>query len=276
MLFLGNLNNGLGPEGSPSKAAYWYLEVCGHSGAEPRAVSEARAAVEELTSLLVLGAYTGDADAAFALGGWHMTCEVDPSKAAGWFEQGAAKGHAGAQRSLAYLLLEGRGVAENKPRAIELFEAAARAGDRFAQFNLGSLYALGEFLPKDSEKAVAYLTAAAEQGLLEAMARLGDELGRLDRDGEARGWYVRAAERGHAGAMRAAADWYRDGLGGPRDLVQAVRWYWAMLSVGNGDGIHEVHQLAEQMTDNELREAARLSGDPVHAEALLVSSGRSR
>jgi uncharacterized protein len=71
-----------------------------------------------------------------------------------------------------------------------------------------------------------------------------------------------------------AADWYRDGFGGAPDLVQAVRWYWALLGAGNGDGVHEVLQLASQMTEAELREAARLAGNPAPAEALLASEGR--
>jgi uncharacterized protein len=44
-----------------------------------------------------------------------------------------------------------------------------------------------------------------------------------------------------------------------------------MRSVGNGDGVHEIHQLADEMTDDEIREAARLAGDPSYAEALFLS-----
>jgi len=273
MLFMGNLYNGLGPEPSPAKAAHWYIEVLG-AKTEPRAKADARAAVEELVPVLELGALGGDAEAAFALGGYHMVCVVDHAKAAGYFDKAVAKGHPGAQRSLGYLLMEGSGVEANARRAVVLFEAAAKGGDRFAQLNLGSLYARGKELPRDSRKAIAFLTAAAEQGLTEAMALLADELGRVDRDEEARRWYVKAAERGHVGAMNAAASWYRNGLGGPRDLVQAVRWYWAMLGAGNGDGVHEVHQLAAEMTEAAPRgRAPRGRRDVRGGAARLVGPG---
>jgi TPR repeat protein len=272
MLFLGNLYNGLGPERSPAKAAVWYLEVLNTRRAEVRAISDARYAVEQLRPLLEIGAGAGDAEAAFALGGWHMTCDPDHAKAAGLFQQAAAKGHPGAQRSLGRLLMEGLGVARNEARAIELFEAAASGGDRFAQLDLGLCYVHGKSVPRSSAKAIAYLTAAAEQGLADAMAQLGDELGRADRNEEACAWYVKAAQRGHVGAMSVAAASYRDGVGVPRDLVQAVRWYWAMMGAGKREAMREAHKLVEQMTVEQLEEAARLAGDPTYAEMLLVST----
>jgi TPR repeat protein len=201
---------------------------------------------------------------------------VDQTKAARFFEQASAAHHAGAQRSLGYLLMDGLGVPEDKPRAIELWEAAARGGDRFAQLNLGLQYASGKTVAKDPARAIPLLTAAAEQGMTNAMAGLGDVLAGLDRDAEARAWYVKAAERGHGGAMSAVAQWYRDAIGGPRDRVQAARWYWAMLATGNADGVHEVLHMAPDMTDAELREAARQAGDPTYAEALLASQATER
>jgi TPR repeat protein len=174
-MFLGNLYNGLGPEFAPAKAAHRYLEVCNQHQSTALDVAEARDAVEQLLPLLVTNAHAGDADAAFVLGGWHMSCDVDHVKAAEWFEQAASMGHAGAQRSLGFLLEHGQGIAKNERRAIELYEAAAAGGDRFAQYNLGSIYAHGTGLPKDPERAIAHLSAAAEQGFAEAMALLGDD-----------------------------------------------------------------------------------------------------
>ncbi|MEV0806955.1 hypothetical protein [Micromonospora sp. NPDC050200] len=49
---------------------------------------------------------------------------------------------------------------------------------------------------------------------------------------------MRSAEAGDKASMFAVACWYRDGFGGPVDLVQTFRWYLAMLNVGSGDGIH--------------------------------------
>ncbi len=66
-----------------------------------------------------------------------------------------------------------------------------------------------------------------------------------------------------------AACWYRDGFGGPVDLVQALRWYLAMLSVG-GDGTHEAHQIVPMMTNDEIHEAGRLAGRISEADVFVV------
>ncbi|MDL4816183.1 hypothetical protein [Actinomadura opuntiae] len=71
--------------------------------------------------------------------------------------------------------------------------------------------------------------------------------------------------------MLAAANWYRDGLGGPADRVQAVRWFIAMLTMGDGNGVHHAVQLAKTMTDEEIREAARLARKPEAGDALIAT-----
>jgi TPR repeat protein len=272
--FLGELFNGLGPQRSASKAAQHYLQAVNLSQ-ESTLVADVRRAMESLVETLTRDALAGDALAAQSLGGWHMTLARDHAKAAEWFERAAKQNDTVSLRSLGFLLLKGLGVPKDGARAVTLFDAAARAGDRFAQLNLGDVYLRGEIVERNVDKAIELLTAAADQGVVNAMALLGDELGRLDRDEEARKWYVRAAERGHAGAMKAAADYYRDGLGGARDLVQAVRWYWRMLDKGNGDGVHEIHQIAHELTEEQLFEAARLAGDATYAESLIASQARA-
>ena len=101
---------------------------------------------------------------------------------------------------------------------------AADAGDDIAAFNLG-------VLSGRSPHAVHWLRRAAEAGITEAYPLLGDRLSDRDLDEEALQWYVRGAEAGDKGSMYAAACWYRDGFGGPVNLVQALRWYLAMLDV---------------------------------------------
>ena len=65
------------------------------------------------------------------------------------------------------------------------------------------------------------------------------------------------------------AQWYGEGRGFERDLVQAARWFFAMLAQGNGDGIHEIHGFADELSEDEFREAARLAGDVTLAEAAI-------
>ncbi|WP_433797597.1 tetratricopeptide repeat protein [Actinoplanes sp. CA-252034] len=168
-----------------------------------------------------------------------------------------------AQRSLAFLHAEGPEELRDTARAATLSRIAADAGDGYAAHNLG-------VTATDPRTAVRWLRQAAEAGVHDAYPHLANRLSELDIDDEALRWYVRGAEAGQEGCMFAAACWYRDGFGGPVDLVQALRWYLAMLGVGNGDGLHEAHQIVPSMSDDEIRAAGRLSGRLSDAEVFLV------
>ncbi|MEO3928451.1 tetratricopeptide repeat protein [Micromonosporaceae bacterium B7E4] len=167
-----------------------------------------------------------------------------------------------AARTLAYLLQHGIGTTRDDTRAAALYRTAAQAGDALAAFNLG-------VLAGRSDDAVRWLRRAAEAGVTEAYARLGDRLSERDLDEEALRWYVRGAESGDKASMYAAACWYRDGFGGPVDLVQALRWYLAMLNVGSGDGIHDAHEIVPRMTPDEIHDAGRLSGRLLEADLFV-------
>ena len=180
-----------------------------------------------------------------------------------WFER--AGNHGGALRSIGYLIENGRGAARDATRAAGYYERAAELGDVFAQFNIGICYRDGHGRPVDRAAAVRWLRDAASQGSVSAMPALAGLLPEAD----ARGWYLRAAEAGHGGAMRTVADWYRDGRGGAVDLVQATRWYFRLLAVGNGDGIHEISHLMPQLTDDQVLHAAELAGDRSLGETAI-------
>lgn len=121
----------------------------------------------------------------------------------------------------------------------------------------------------------ALLARAAALGVEHAGALLGDRLSARDRDEEALRWYVWAAERGHLGAMRAAADWHRDGFGTEPDPAGAVRWYLTLLQHGDGDGVHEAIQVVREsrLPADQVRAAAALAGRPSAGEALLSVVG---
>jgi TPR repeat protein len=92
----------------------------------------------------------------------------------------------------------------------------------------------------------------------------------LDRDDEARAWFTRAAEKGNVAIMLHVGRWYRDGVGGPVDLVQAARWFMtAFVEHKNGDGIHEMHGMVGAMSEDELWTAARLAGGESVAATFL-------
>lgn len=87
-------------------------------------------------------------------------------------------------------------------------------------------------------------------------------------------WSLWGAANGNASAMFTAACCYRDAVGTGRNRIQAVRWYLAMLSTGDGDGdgVHEAIILATRMSEAHIREAGRLAGRENDAVALLKTT----
>ncbi|PJE96728.1 sel1 repeat family protein [Streptomyces carminius] len=254
-------------EGRRAAAAGDWL-AAGH--AFVRAAAEGSAEGAELAARATAGlvplADGGSAEAAALLAGIYLE-HFDESAlpmAVRYARAAAEAGLPAGQRTYGHMLATGLGVAEDRVRAVEFFRVAAEAGDAYGAFNLAQLV-------DDPDESLRLLETAACEGIVAAGAVLADRLSALDRDEEALGWYVWAAERGHTGAMNAAACWYRDGFGTMPDPVQAVRWFFVMLAHGDGDGIHEAIQLvkARALDEEEIREAGRLAGDPGAAEALI-------
>lgn len=208
----------------------------------------------------------GSAEAAALLAGIYLEYSDESALplALKYARKAADAGLASGQRTYGHMLVMGLGVDKDPEHARELFRAAAESGDTFAKFNLAQLV-------DDPEEALPLLESAARDGIVVAGAHLSDRLCDLDREEEALSWCVWAAERGHAGAMEAAAHRYRDGAGTARDPVQALRWFLAMLARGDGDGVHEAVQMVKAggVSEEQIREAGRLAGDSEAAEALI-------
>ncbi|MFD8260176.1 tetratricopeptide repeat protein [Streptomyces griseoluteus] len=221
--------------------------------------------VAQVTVELVSLADGGSAEAAALLAGIYLE-HFDESAlpmAERYARVAAEAGIPAGQRTYGHMLVMGLGVEEDRSRAAELFRAAAEGGDACV-FNLAQLV-------DAPDESLRLLEAAAREGVVAAGAVLADRLSALDRDEEALGGYVWAAERGHVGAMNAAACWYRDGFGTTQDPVQAVRWFFVMFAHGDGNGSHEAIQLAKAgaLNEEQIRDAGQLAGDPGAAEALI-------
>ncbi|WFE44131.1 hypothetical protein [Verrucosispora sp. WMMD1129] len=242
-------------KGDLPEAASWYL-LAAKAGVEV-AEQELQLLAPKLQELVRV-----DSRARTMLGVIRAFQLDDPAGGAELLTVPAQEGDPIAQRSLGYLVQHGLGVEQDDVRAVTLYQAAADAGDGFAAFNLG-------VLSGSSPEAVHWLRRAAEAGISEACPLLGDRLSERDLDEEALRWYVRGAESGDKGSMFAAACWYRDGFGGPINLVQALRWYLTMLNVGSGDGMHEAHEIVPRMTADEIYEAGRLSGRLLEADLFV-------
>jgi TPR repeat protein len=109
-----------------------------------------------------------------------------------------------------------------------LYRLAAERGFAAAQINLAWLYVQGLGVAQDQAVAAGWYRRAAEQGHPYAQNRLGSMLsegrGLAKDEAAALGWYRKAAEQGHSGAQWNLALMYKNGDGVAKDLDEAARW----------------------------------------------------
>jgi len=195
----------------------------------------------------------GDAAAQAVLAGILMTLYTADAlpMAVDYAQRAAEAGNAEGMRLLGFMHDRGSGVEKDERRARQLWHEAAAKGDGYAAYNLARVELNAQHKTITHAECIRLLTVAAESGIAEAAVSLGDRLSAEDRDEEALGWYVRAAELGHGGAANAAADWYRDGFGTEPDNVQALRWLLTLTSNMNLDAVHKAHHLGQAMSTEE-------------------------
>jgi len=149
----------------------------------------------------------------------------DPKQAARLLGAAARYGIVEAQAAYAQLLLDGRGVPQDRAAAYRWFEVAAGAGSVEATNMLGRCQELGWGVPADAVLAATHYRAAAERGLDWGQYNYANLLARgaglaLDREA-ALAWYRRAADQGHAKSMNLVGRFLEEGWGG----VAAEAWY---------------------------------------------------
>ncbi len=82
-------------------------------------------------------------------------------KAARWYREAAALGHAPAQGQLGFMYQIGQGVGRDYAQAAKWNRMAAEQGFVPAQFNLALLYGEGRGVPRDDVQAYMWLNVAA-------------------------------------------------------------------------------------------------------------------
>ncbi len=104
----------------------------------------------------------------------------------------------------------------------------AAAGNALAQFTLGMMYAEGRGVEQNDGQAVGWYLKAAEQGHAAAQGPLGfmyaEGRGVAKDDGQAAVWYRKAAEQGDAIAQSMLGCMYIEGRGVAKDKGQALYW----------------------------------------------------
>lgn len=189
----------------------------------------------------------GDLEAALALGTLYARgsgVKQDYTKAAGLYEKAAIKGHPEARYNLALLFLAGLGKPENPVRAYHLMRHAAENGVTAAMYDLGTLYATGTGTEPNAFEAARWIGKAANAGHTEAEIEYAvillknhelpeDEKGKMRR--RAVELLRSAATKGMTAAQNRLAHCYLQGLGAPKDLVEAAKWHLVAKAGGQED-----------------------------------------
>ena len=151
-------------------------------------------------------------------------------------EKGANTGSIEMLTNLAWLYDEGRGTAQDRARAGELYREAAASGHAFAQWRLGTLIDTGE-VPGDPVEAVSLFKQAVYRGNTNAMTSLAVmyAAGRgVEQDfDQTRMYYEMAARQGNAHAIQGLGVLYANGEGVEQDMVEALAYWLIATQMGN-------------------------------------------
>jgi serine/threonine protein kinase/TPR repeat protein len=156
-----------------------------------------------------------------------------------WFEKGAEKGDTDSTYALAECFAYGKGVAQNRAKAVELLRPAAAFNHPAAYVLLGDLTLEGVpgFLDANQEEAFQLFSQAADMGSLEAQAKLGVM--------HANGWatprapekafelWKEGAELGDPLSMYLLAVAHQNGLTGKKQPAEAKKWFQSAARKGH-------------------------------------------
>ena len=128
-----------------------------------------------------------------------------------WYAQAAEKGDVKAQAKLAGMYYDGKGVVQDRERALDLYHAAAKAGNAAAQYS----YAYGQ-----------YWTKGRYQEGLE--------------------WIQKSARQNHAPAQYLQYVAYRDGHGVEPSVEKALEWLRAAADQGYTHATRDLTAMKKQ------------------------------
>ncbi len=218
-----------------------------------------------------VAAAAGDADAALFLGVAYdvgQGAPENPAQAADWYARAAGFGSVPAMFNLGVLYDIGRGVDHEPAQAAEWYERAARQGYARAEYNLALMYEDGSGIPRDRKRAQYWFWRAAGHGVTAARSHLAGyasppksalprraespalesfqqaQLALLSRKPEdisrAAALFRIAAEHDNPLAAYDLAYCYENGIGVPRNVDEALRWYRQAASRAHDDGLRSI------------------------------------
>ncbi|MFN7096499.1 MAG: hypothetical protein ACK4PR_02900, partial [Gammaproteobacteria bacterium] len=181
-----------------------------------------------------------------------------------YYHKAAEQGHAGAQYHLGVIYSsKGHIVEQDFTQAFRWYQLSANQGHAEAQHNLGDMYRNGQGVAKDEKEGMKWYQKAATQnnikaynnlhnmadnGNVEAQYHLGmmycnDKT--IEKQKEAVKWFLKAAEKKHAGAQFYLGLIYNAGHGVEKDLEEAVKWYRKAAELGHVDAQYDLGFMCE-------------------------------
>lgn len=152
---------------------------------------------------------------------------------------------------------------------------AAESGHPEAQFRVGKKLLMEAAI--DAQKAPAaldWLTRAAENGHTGAMIQLGrmfrSGVGALQNYDIAAEWIQRAASAKDPEGMLELGRFYRDGVGVDKDLISAYVWMNRAAAAHYLEAARERESMARSLQPEMIKQAQRLSLEPVEASDQFV------
>ncbi|MEQ1578072.1 MAG: caspase family protein [Hyphomicrobium sp.] len=155
-----------------------------------------------------------------------------------YLSKAAETGFVPASIETALALKEGRGIAPDPRRAIELLEIGASRGSWEAMYQIAQIYDSGAYGsdPDDIEDDISH---NASEALI---------------------WYARAAEAGDTRSQARLADMLTKGTGVPSPQPETAARYWRLAAAG-GDELAQL-QLANLVRDGGIPARPKMEGDP--------------
>jgi hypothetical protein len=184
------------------------------------------------------------------LGECHLKGEgtdPNPGEAIADFQRGAEAGQSDCQSWLGRIYLDGKHVPQDLAEAYRWYQKAADQGNPTAVHQLGWFYQNGLHVPTNLPAAIAQYESAGEKGFALSwwnLALIYDGAGEYGNASRARIAFARGAELGHSGCMVRTARCWELGLGGPKDVDQAMNWYKKAMDKGEGEARSSYQRLA--------------------------------
>lgn len=171
--------------------------------------------------------------------GWFGICAGSDEFFQATLRTDAFRGDASAQRSLAWMYANGKGVSEDQEEASRLYRKAAEQGDQYAQAALGIRLQEGKGMPKNEVEALKWFRLSANQGNDVAQNMMGvcyfHGVGIEKNHEEAAKWYRKSAENGYAESQNKLGYCYFNGNGVQKDLVESLKWHRMAADQGDAE-----------------------------------------